>query len=88
MDLSFRVVGRVQGVGFREFVRRTATALGVVGWVRNEQDGSVTGLAEGPEDAVRALVAQLGVGPPASRVTRVITDVGAPAACRGFEIRR
>lgn len=65
---AFRVVGRVQGVGFRWWTRRTANELGLGGWVRNEVDGSVVVHAIGPAKDVARLVAALERGPTASRV--------------------
>jgi acylphosphatase len=65
------VEGRVQGVFFRDFVRRHARALGLTGWVRNLPDGRVETLVEGEEAAVRSLVAHLEKGPPYARVARV-----------------
>ena len=47
--LCARVYGRVQGVGYRQYVAHAAARLGLVGYVRNEEsDGSVEVLAEGP----------------------------------------
>jgi acylphosphatase len=65
---AYRVVGRVQGVGFRWWTRRTAGELGVGGWVRNERDGSVVVHAVGRSDAVDRLAAALLDGPPGARV--------------------
>jgi len=65
------VHGRVQGVAFRHHTRIRALELGVTGWVRNMPDGSVAGLFEGDEAAVRALVEWCRSGPPASVVERV-----------------
>jgi DNA ligase D-like protein (predicted 3'-phosphoesterase) len=62
------VRGDVQGVGFRETVRGEARRLGVMGWVRNDEDGSVGVHAEGPERAVEELVSFLREGPPGARV--------------------
>ena len=47
MIFFFRARGRVQGVGYRAFVRRQALAQSITGWVRNEADGSVAGQASG-----------------------------------------
>jgi acylphosphatase len=65
------VSGRVQGVGFRYFVLREATALGLEGWVANTPDGGVRCVAEGPEVALRSLVARLHEGPLAASVDGV-----------------
>jgi len=65
------VTGAVQGVGFRESVRRRASALGVLGWVRNEADGSVAVHAEGPRGDVDALVGFLSRGPRGAEVADV-----------------
>ena len=48
--------GRVQGVGFRYFVQRQATALGICGWVKNCEDGSVRMLLQGERAAVEKLL--------------------------------
>jgi len=65
------VEGRVQAVGFRVFVEEVATALGLKGYVRNRRDGSVEVHAEGAEEVLERLRAELEKGPSASRVTRV-----------------
>ncbi|HEX5608605.1 MAG TPA: DNA polymerase ligase N-terminal domain-containing protein [Solirubrobacterales bacterium] len=68
------VRGAVQGVGFRDAAVRRAEELGVLGWVRNEGDGTLRVHAEGPEDAVEALVGFLGEGPRGARVEDVETE--------------
>ena len=60
---AFTVHGRVQGVGYRQFAVRAATAQSVAGWVRNAPDGTVCGEAEGGEEAVGAFLDQLRQGP-------------------------
>ncbi|HXG40531.1 MAG TPA: acylphosphatase [Candidatus Limnocylindrales bacterium] len=65
------VCGWVQGVGFRYFVLREASRLGLTGWVANEPDGSVRCVAEGPRPALERLLERLREGPSAARVERV-----------------
>jgi acylphosphatase len=65
---SYVVRGRVQGVGFRWYVEREASALGVYGWVRNNYDGSVEVLATGTREQLAALRRKLQDGPRAARV--------------------
>jgi acylphosphatase len=69
--LRATVRGRVQGVGFRQAVVDRARGLGLRGWVRNEEDGSVRVHAEGDAEAVAALRAFLGRGPRGAEVERV-----------------
>lgn len=66
-----RVKGRVQGVGFRYFVRERAHALGLSGWVKNRSDGSVELMAGGDEQAVTQLLDEVRQGPPRSAVEAV-----------------
>ena len=68
---AYRVVGWVQGVGFRQWTRRTAERLGVSGSVRNLPDGSVEIHAAGIEQSLRRFEETLRDGPPAARVERV-----------------
>ena len=63
--------GRVQGVGFRYFVRDNARALEIRGWVRNRWDGSVEVLAEGERPALDKLLTALRRGPRGAMVTGV-----------------
>lgn len=65
------VRGSVQGVGFRYFVVREASALRLAGWVANEADGSVRCVAEGPEQDLLRLLRGLREGPRAARVAAV-----------------
>ena len=66
------VQGYVQGVGFRWFVQREATRLGLAGWVANRADGSVEVVAEGPQDVLGQLVLVLWEGPAGSSVSDVV----------------
>jgi DNA ligase D-like protein (predicted 3'-phosphoesterase) len=65
------VRGAVQGVGFREATRRRALSLGLSGWVRNEDDGSVAVHAEGEAAAVSALLEFLATGPRGAEVSGI-----------------
>ncbi len=71
--MAFRatVHGRVQGVGFREYTLRRARELGLHGWVRNEEDGTVRVHAEGDEDQLRAFEQFLHLGSGSARVDLV-----------------
>ncbi|HNQ05437.1 MAG TPA: acylphosphatase [Thiobacillaceae bacterium] len=79
-----RITGRVQGVWYRESMRREAERLQVNGWVRNTLDGAVEAVIQGEEAAVEALIAWAREGPPAARVEGVNVS---PASGRfqGFE---
>lgn len=68
---AWRVSGRVQGVGFRWFVRSHAQKLELCGWARNLADGSVEVAARGSSDALNRLEARLAVGPRWGRVDQV-----------------
>lgn len=85
-EMSYR--GRVQGVGFRATVLELAGRRpSIHGWVRNEADGSVFLVAEGPRAEVDALIADI-----ERRMTRFIRNIrrddGPARGEAGFEIRR
>ena len=67
----YLIEGRVQGVGFRYFTRKTARRLGLCGFVRNLPDGTVEAAAEGSDEALEGLEQSLRQGPPGSRVAAV-----------------
>ncbi len=69
--MELKIHGRVQGVAFRWYARSTALALGLTGWVRNQPDGSVRMVAEGPPEALDALLRWARRGPDRARVDRV-----------------
>ncbi|AAS95670.1 acylphosphatase [Nitratidesulfovibrio vulgaris] len=69
---SYSVIGRVQGVGFRSWTRRTALRLDLRGWVRNEPDGTVRLCADGTDEALATLETALRKGPMFSRVDHVV----------------
>lgn len=68
IHLRVVVSGRVQGVGFRWFVRQEARRLGVAGWVRNQEDGTVVLETAGDDPAVERLLEHIRVGPEAAEV--------------------
>jgi acylphosphatase len=70
--------GRVQGVGFRYWARRTATARGLEGWVRNRRDGSVEAVFAGEEQAVADMIKLCRRGPDAARVATVDEQPAGP----------
>jgi acylphosphatase len=71
MRLHVVVRGRVQGVGFRWFVREAARRLDLAGWVTNRRDGTVEVEAEGRADAVESLLRTLRKGPDGAHVEDV-----------------
>ncbi len=66
--------GNVQGVGFRYFIQRKARQLGLRGWVRNNDDGTVELVAEGARPELERLVMVAEEGPRMARVQRVETQ--------------
>lgn len=70
-QLEALVLGRVQGVGFRYFVRTAAKRLGVTGWVCNTRDGSVRVVAEGSPRCLNQLLEALQHGPSLASVDDV-----------------
>ncbi len=81
---KFIVTGRVQGVFYRASARERALELGVVGYARNQPDGSVEVLASGSDAALDALQRWLQQGPPAARVERVTREDQAEQSLHGF----
>jgi acylphosphatase len=81
------VAGRVQGVWFRDSVRRIAEARGVTGWARNLRDGTVEVWVEGTLDAVEAVVDYCREGPPRAVVEALRVDDVAPAGLDRFDVR-
>jgi acylphosphatase len=79
----------VQGVSYRASTADEARRLGVTGWVRNRQDGTVELEAEGDPDKITALLVWCEQGPPAARVARVAVEELAPTGGETrFEITR
>lgn len=79
--------GDVQGVNFRDSVRREAASAGASGWVRNRSDGKVEAHVEGDDEAVEAVVDFCGNGPGSADVERVEREEVEPESGEGFEVR-
>jgi len=83
------VRGKVQGVGFRVFVREAALRMGCTGWVRNLDDGSVEVSAESDEMTLTELLTEISKGPPWAHVQAVdITWDHRPPEGERFRILR
>jgi acylphosphatase len=82
-----RVTGRVQGVSFRAAARREARLLGLAGWVRNDEDGSVVIDVEGEPEAMTAFLRWCAQGPPAARVVAVEETRVEPTEHEDFKIQ-
>lgn len=81
--------GRVQGVGYREFVRRAAERHNLSGWVRNRSNGAVEARASGVAENLDALVEEMRIGPYGARVSGLqVVDDSAPPETGGFMIVR
>lgn len=82
------VSGRVQGVFFRDSTQREAGRLGVAGWVRNLDDGTVEAVFEGDSSAVESMLDFCRRGPERARVDEVAVAADEPLeGLRGFDVR-
>lgn len=81
------VYGRVQGVFFRDSLRRRAEAEGIAGWARNTADGTLEAVFEGEEVSVERLIAFAREGPPHARVDDVLIFEEEAESLSGFSIR-
>jgi acylphosphatase len=72
------ISGRVQGVGYRDWMAREAGRLGVSGWVRNRRDGTLEALVDGEPEAVEELLRQCRRGPRHAEVTGIVEDLADP----------
>jgi len=82
--LTAWVRGHVQGVGMRWWIRSRALELGLTGWAKNLDDGRVEVVAEGPRDALEALLAALGGGHSPGRVIGVTERWSESRGLSGF----
>lgn len=86
--LELLIHGRVQGVGFRASLCSTAQALGLVGWVKNNEDGTVRAFVQGSPDALDSIVEWCWIGPPSSEVMEVHVEPMKAGAFQAFEIKK
>ena len=84
----YRIRGRVQGVGFRYFAEKAAQQLGVNGWVRNDDDGSVQVYAVGNAEQLAELAGMLRKGPRWAEVRGVDESEAALERVSGFSVRQ
>ncbi|CCV08285.1 acylphosphatase [Mesorhizobium metallidurans STM 2683] len=85
--IRVRIGGRVQGVSFRVWTRIEAERLGLAGWVRNEDDGSVTALIVGTEGAVSTMMDRFWTGPNGASVSSVTSqDIDPGQEPDGFRV--
>jgi acylphosphatase len=84
--VEVRITGEVQGVSFRGYTAREAVRLELVGWVRNEDDGSVSAHLEGPEGAVEEMLAWCRDGSPGAEVRNVTVEDAEVTDSETFEV--
>jgi len=82
------VKGRVQGVWFRRFTQNVANELGISGWVRNRDDGSVEVEASVPDGVYEKFLQALRKGPPLARVDEVVVEEIDRSYSGAFEVRK
>ena len=85
--VRLRITGQVQGVGYRLWMTRAATSLGLRGWVRNRTDGSVEALVTGTPEAVAAMIEAARKGPIGAHVRDVTATPDEDDGSVGFVSR-
>lgn len=87
-QIQATIHGRVQGVFFRQYTRQEAQKLGLTGWVKNEQDGTVSVTAVGQDAILKQFIEFLHRGSPGAVVSQVDIDWSeAGETFRGFDVR-
>lgn len=79
------ISGRVQGVGYRDWMARAAQRLGVSGWVRNRSDGTVEALIYGEVDSMEELLRACRLGPRTASVSAIEEEMAEPPEQPGFQ---
>lgn len=87
MNKKYKVIGKVQGVFFRKSTQQKAHELGIKGWVRNEEDGSVMTVVQGNDAQLQSMEDWLKVGPERAEVKQLLLlDEGYDRKLDGFEV--
>ena len=84
--VRLRIHGRVQGVGFRDWVARNIRNPGIAGWVRNRRDGTVEMVLEGEDAEIERAIGKCREGPPLARVATIEVTAEPELADKGFSI--
>lgn len=82
-----KIFGRVQGVGYRNWLVETATRMNLTGWVRNRVGGSVEAVVTGDEDSIQKFVSLCYEGPPPAKVETISVSDGLDELLSSFEQR-
>lgn len=82
------IIGRVQKVNFRQSVKRLCDQVGLVGQVKNLENGSVEIMAIGPEENIQQLITWCNIGPPRAIVEKLIVEEIPTQLFTGFKIVR
>jgi len=85
---KIEISGRVQGVGYRYWMQRTADKFGITGWVRNTSQGKVEAVVCGPHKSVELILAACENGPGFANVTAVTIVAETDEQFDHFETRR
>ena len=81
------ISGRVQGVGFRAFIRREAAVLNIKGWAKNLVDGRVETIIQGDKKKVSQMIAKLREGPSYAKVENLNINDEKPTDFSDFKIK-
>lgn len=84
VTLRLRITGRVQGVGYRDWMVTAARRHHVAGWVRNLATGEVEALIHGAAEDVASLQERCRSGPPLARVDAIVVEAAEPFCESGF----
>ncbi|MFI5171693.1 MAG: acylphosphatase [Chitinophagales bacterium] len=83
-----RVSGKVQGVFYRASAKRKADELDLIGWVKNDDDGTISIYVAGEEEIVNEFIEWCKTGPPMAEVSKVDVEEAEEEKLNGFEQRR